>query len=243
MTIQARILRLPDEHAGFLFVGQMRKSNDWMISLVREGFGLTNNRSPYVYLSDGGHFENLGLYEMILRRCRYIVVLDSGCDPKFTYEDLGNALRKIRIDLNIPIEFDEPLINGLRGLKKRAAVARIDYPAVDGPSVQTGYILYFKPMVLRNESPDVLSYHAGCGAFPHESTSDQWYTESQTESYRMLGWHTVQEATAGFKGGEFEDLFRHVAATYLEAPQALALSAQASAGPPKSAPFTTPNTT
>jgi hypothetical protein len=195
-------------------------------SLVREGFGLTNNRSPYVYLSDGGHFENLGLYEMILRRCRYIVVLDSGCDPKFTYEDLGNALRKIRIDLNIPIEFDEPLIDGLRGLKKRAAVARIDYPSVDGPSAQTGYILYFKPMVRKNESPDVLSYYAGCQAFPHESTSDQWYTESQTESYRMLGWHTVQEAAAGFEGGAFEDLFRHVASTYLEAPQALALSAK-----------------
>ncbi len=199
-------------------------------SLVREGFGLTNNRSPYVYLSDGGHFENLGLYEMVLRRCRYIVVLDSGCDPSFTYEDLGNALRKIRIDLNIPIEFDNQLISGLRGLKKRAALARIDYPSVDGPTAQCGYILYLKPMVLRNESPDVLSYHSGCQAFPHESTADQWYTESQTESYRMLGWHSVQEAMAGFEGGAFEDLFRHVASTYLEAPQALALSAQASRG-------------
>ncbi len=76
-------------------------------SLVREALGLTDNTSAYVYLSDGGHFENLALYEMILRRCRQIVVLDSGCDPAFTYEDLGNALRKVRIDLKVPVEFED----------------------------------------------------------------------------------------------------------------------------------------
>ena len=55
----------------------------------------TTDDSPYVYLSDGGHFENLGLYEMLRRRCRFIVVIDAGCDPDFTFEDLGNAVRKI----------------------------------------------------------------------------------------------------------------------------------------------------
>ncbi len=64
-----------------------------------EIFGLTNDTRPFVYLSDGGHFENLGLYEMVRRRCRFIVVSDAGCDPDFVFEDLGNAVRKIAIDL------------------------------------------------------------------------------------------------------------------------------------------------
>ena len=70
---------------------------------------------------------------MVLRRCRFIVVLDSGCDPDFTYEDLGNALRKIRIDLKIHITFAEPHIRPLRERTRRCAVATIQYSAVDGP--------------------------------------------------------------------------------------------------------------
>ena len=58
-------------------------------SLIKEALGQTSDRSEFVYLSDGGHFENLAVYEMVRRRCRNIVVLDSGCDPDFTYDDLG----------------------------------------------------------------------------------------------------------------------------------------------------------
>jgi hypothetical protein len=72
--------------------------------LLSEMFGETTDRSGFVYLSDGGHFENLGLYAMVLRRCRLIVVSDAGCDPHGTFEDLGNAIRKIRIDLGVPID-------------------------------------------------------------------------------------------------------------------------------------------
>ncbi|MDQ3413428.1 MAG: hypothetical protein M3480_00380, partial [Verrucomicrobiota bacterium] len=75
--------------------------------MIAEAFGLTNNCSPYVYLSDGGHFENLGLYEMVLRRCHYIVVSDAGEDPLCSFADLGSAVRKIRIDFGISIEFDD----------------------------------------------------------------------------------------------------------------------------------------
>src|ERR1019366_9431700 len=62
--------------------------------LLSETFGLTTDAKPYVYLSDGGHFENLGLYEMVRRRCRFILVVDAGCDKDFAFEDLGNAVRK-----------------------------------------------------------------------------------------------------------------------------------------------------
>ena len=64
-----------------------------------EAFGQTTAGGRYVNLSDGGHFENLGLYELVRRQCRYIVAIDSGADEGFAFEDLGNAVRKIRVDL------------------------------------------------------------------------------------------------------------------------------------------------
>ncbi len=183
-------------------------------SLLKEAFGLTNNQSEYVYLSDGGHFENLALYEMILRGCRSIVVLDSGCDETFTYEDLGNALRKIRIDMNVPITF----VHGGVQADKRCAVARIDYAGGE-----PGWLLYVKPKVLGDEPPDVVSYAKQNTSFPHQSTADQWFDESQTESYRMLGKHTIDAICGSWPAtGILGDLARHVSAEYLGVKQAAA---------------------
>ena len=194
-------------------------------SLVSEAFGLTSNQHPYVYLSDGGHFENLGLYEMVLRRCRFILVLDAGCDAEFSYDDLGNAVRKIRIDQGIPIDFDEDLMRPLREQKKRCAMARIRYSAVDGSEGKDdGWLVYIKPICMGNEPPDVETYHRSHPDFPHQSTSNQWFDESQTESYRMLGLTTIEEICGHWKDGSpeekdgsLEDFFRHIQTTYLGA--------------------------
>ena len=67
--------------------------------LLSEAFGQTDETSPYVYLSDGGHFENLGMYEMVLRRCRFIMVSDASTYPEYEYESLAQAIRKTRIDM------------------------------------------------------------------------------------------------------------------------------------------------
>ena len=78
-------------------------------TFIDEALGLTSDDNSWIYLSDGGHFENLGLYEMVLRRCHCIIVSDAGADPRYTYEDLGNAVRKIRVDFGISIEFDDSM--------------------------------------------------------------------------------------------------------------------------------------
>lgn len=165
-----------------------RNSFSW---LLREALGRTDARSPFVYLSDGGHFENLGLYAMVRRGCREIVVVDAGCDPDYRFEDLGNALRKIRIDLGVEIVFaEEP--SAMRAREKRWAEAVIRYSnSPDGCA--DGRLIYLKPMLLANESPDVASYAAAHRDFPHQSTADQWFDESQTESYRQLGLQTAAE--------------------------------------------------
>ena len=77
--------------------------------LVNELMAQTTDHNPYVLLSDGGHFDNLGLYEMIRRRCRYIVLSDAGCDGTYAFADLANAVRKIRIDFGIDIVFPHGL--------------------------------------------------------------------------------------------------------------------------------------
>ena len=168
--------------------------------VLSEMFGLTTDRSPYVFLSDGGHFDNLGLYSMVLRRCRLILVSDAGCDPERTFEDLGNAIRKIRIDLGVPIEFgdDRPAfgqgVATARDSFQGWAVARIRYSLVDRPAGSLdsddeydGVLIYLKPTLAGGEPVDVVSYACRREAFPHESTTDQFFVESQFESYRSLG--------------------------------------------------------
>ncbi len=156
--------------------------------LAREALGLTNDRSPYVYLSDGGHFEDLGLYEMVRRRCRRIVVVDAGQDPDLALADLGNALRKIRIDFGVAIAFEDGELADLRARRRRCASAAIPY----APG-EVGALLYLKPVLLGTEAPDVLSYAAAHPAFPHQSTLEQGFDESQTESYRLLGLQTIED--------------------------------------------------
>ena len=164
--------------------------------LLAEAFGMTDDQSPYIYLSDGGHFENLGLFEMVLRRCRLIVASDAGADPEYQFEDLGNAVRKIRVDLGIPIEFATMPIykrserDGDHG--RYCALGRIRYSAIDGPDAPDGILVYLKPVVYGRESQDVLNYAARKTQFPQEPTLDQFFGEAQFESYRQLGEFEVQ---------------------------------------------------
>ncbi|MGH9373030.1 MAG: hypothetical protein ACRD15_16025 [Vicinamibacterales bacterium] len=167
--------------------------------LLRELFGLTSDRSAYVFLSDGGHFENLGLYEMVRRRCHCIIVSDAGCDPHYTFEDLSNAVRKVRIDFSIPIEFPPTgvgmdLAGQARG-NPHVAIGSIKYSAVDG-AADDGVLIYMKATLSGDEPADVLNYARSHAAFPHESTANQFFTEAQFESYRMLGLHTIGQVAA-----------------------------------------------
>jgi hypothetical protein len=170
--------------------------------LLQETFGLTTDSREYINLSDGGHFDNLGLYEMVRRRCRFILVADACCDPAYTFADLGNAVRKIAIDLGVSIRFGH-----LDVLKRRPldgsdlgpdynyhAVAEIDYQAADNSrDVKNGMLLYVKAGYRGTEGADVRSYAIANPDFPHQSTMNQWFSESQFESYRSLGFEILDD--------------------------------------------------
>ncbi len=163
--------------------------------MLAEAFGLTDAANPYVYLSDGGHFENLGLYEMVLRRCHYIVVSDGSCDTDRSFTDLGNAIRKIRIDLGIDVEIETELLElqaGERMSRAHFALGLIRYDRVDH-GAKPGLLIYLKPSLTGNEPADVTEYANGHEEFPHEPTADQFFDESQFESYRALGFHIADK--------------------------------------------------
>jgi hypothetical protein len=168
-------------------------------SLMQEMFGLATENGGYVRLSDGGHFENLGLYEMVLRRCHFIVVSDAGQDPECSFADLGEAVRKIRIDFGIPVEFGtmtiypRSAIDTLKIPGHNSAIGRIRYSVVDGADAPDGIIIYIKPACYGDEPRDIYPYFKCNPLFPHESTTDQFFSESQFESYRMLGAYTMEK--------------------------------------------------
>jgi hypothetical protein len=174
----ARTWRRPGPPVGILY-------------LLSELLGLTHARSSYVYLSDGGHFENLGVYELVKRRCRLIVACDAGQDAAPSFSDLGNAIRKCRNDLGIDIEIDTTPLDpkGPERLSTwHCAVGRIRYDRVD-PGAAAGTLVYLKPTLTGDEPTDLLNYRSLHPEFPHQSTGDQFFAESQFESYRKLGYH------------------------------------------------------
>jgi hypothetical protein len=190
--------------------------------LFSEAVGNTTDRYKYVNLSDGGHFENLGLYEMVLRRCHYIIVSDGGEDPECAFADLGEAVRKIRIDFGIPIEFEPMSIYPrsqieLRRAKgyHRCAIGRVRYSVVDGDLAPDGVIVYIKPVCYGDEPRDIYEYFKMNPAFPHESTADQFFSESQFESYRMLGAFTMEKLCTDC-GGDFRIFIRDILKTHLQ---------------------------
>jgi hypothetical protein len=131
------------------------------------------------------------VYELVKRRCQYIVVCDAGQDEHYSFEDLGNMIRKVRIDLGIRIEIAPdflPLQKEARHCRWHCAIGKIRYDDVDN-NASPGTLVYIKPSLTGDEPADVLNYAADHPSFPHETTANQFYTESQFESYRALGQH------------------------------------------------------
>lgn len=164
--------------------------------LLTELFGRTDFSRPYVHLSDGGHSENLGLYQLVKRRCPFILVSDATADSRAAFDDLARSLRQCRMDLGVEIELElSPLRPDPETRKSAAgwAVGKILYDRVD-PGVQSGVLLYIKATLTDGLPTDVASFASAFPAFPHDSTANQWFSEQQFESYRRLGQHLAAAA-------------------------------------------------
>ncbi|MBV9158760.1 MAG: hypothetical protein JO097_21045 [Acidobacteriaceae bacterium] len=155
--------------------------------LGSELLGIANENRDFVNISDGGHFENLGVYELIRRKARVIVTSDAECDETLTFGSLGKLVRIAETDFGAKIELDvssirkEPEIDRSRA---HCAVGKITYS-----NGTHGYLIYIKSSITGDEDIGVAQYRSGHPTFPHESTGNQFYSEDQFEAYRRLGYH------------------------------------------------------
>ena len=169
------------------------------------------------YLTDGGHFENTGVYELVRRRVAFIIMCDNGADPEYKFGDLVTLTRRIKIDFDAELTFlTDAELDALLGprTKAREAFGNLEALAVDskgdprlGPYAALGRIRYqrrptredgvydrnestlllIKPRICGTEATDLAAYAKANPPFPQQSTLDQFYDEAQWESHYRLG--------------------------------------------------------
>jgi len=181
------------------------------IVLFTEMFSWIDERSPKVYLTDGGHIENLGVYSLMKRRCELIIAIDAEADTTMSFGALLALERYARIDLGAIIElpwqaireqtlatnkaFDDANQNGTpvpRTPGPHCAAGRIQY----GPDKE-GILLYVKASMSGDEDDYILDYKRRYRDFPQETTGDQFFSEEQLEVYRALGFHIMKGLLRG----------------------------------------------
>ncbi len=158
--------------------------------LLREMTGLRmSEKHPWINLSDGGHIENLATYELLRRRCKFIVCVDGEADPSLTFHGFMTLVRHAQIDLGVRIDakLDDIRPDPATGLSRsHYHLCRIHYPGGG-----TGLLLYLKLSVTGNESELIKRYRGSHPEFPHQTTLDQFFDEEQFEAYRQLGAHVA----------------------------------------------------
>lgn len=168
-----------------------------MAYLLREALGINSLSSKYIYVSDGGHWENLGLVELLRRGCTQIICIDASGDDPGRYDTLGEAIALARSELGIEVEIDcEPLSPGEDGLSEAShVVGTIQYPPEDADSVgRTGVLIVAKAVLTSGSPLDVRSFGLKDKRFPRHSTGDQLFDDQQFESYRALGAYACDRA-------------------------------------------------
>lgn len=196
------------------FLGDRSGLRGWLAHVApwyfaKEAMGRVDELTSNVYLTDGGHFDNLGLYELLKRRCKVIVVADAEADPTLDFNSLIRVERYARIDLGILIDLpwaelrrsnaqateeklsDSPTDEGpFHG--SHVAIGRIDYG-----EDEHGVLIYIKSCMSGDESDMIRDYRRRYPQFPHQTTLDQFFNEEQFEVYRALGFHATRNFFIG----------------------------------------------
>ncbi len=176
-------------------------------------------KSRFVQLSDGGHFENLGLYELLRRRLKLIIVCDGAADPSYTFSDLANAIEKAWVDFGAIVKIDCEQLQAMtpqpddndkdnpkapKFAEKGYLVARIDYDTAKGSDEDKGVLIYLPTTFIHGLGADLYGYRQAHPEFPDEPTSDQFFDEKQFEAYRELGfqlaWRMLEDIEGAAKG-------------------------------------------
>ncbi|MBU1691441.1 MAG: hypothetical protein KJ958_12075 [Gammaproteobacteria bacterium] len=188
-----------------------------------------DENSQLVQLSDGGHFENLGLYELVRRRLKLIIVCDGSADPNYGFEDLANAIEKVRADFGALIDWHCPDMETLTPQSvietgdetgKRVTYAKQGY--LMGTIIYNdrteGTLLFLTTTFFKELSPDLYAYRKAHDEFPDEPTGDQFFDEKQFEAYRELGFQTAHRMMSDDKIKTNDDVQRILGIPYMGPP-------------------------
>lgn len=191
--------------------------------LLSELFGAYKRANPFVYTTDGGHWENIGVVELLRRGCTEIYVLSAAGDGATSFSTLGEAIALAREELDVDIHVDlSPLrprivpadqgpkseggaTKGRQLLRKRDGELCPEEFAPSAGAVgwftypakhssRRGRILFVEANLVSNTPWDVQSWAESQNIFPDDPTTDQFFNHRQFESYRRLGMHQVEEA-------------------------------------------------
>jgi hypothetical protein len=178
---------------------KQRSLNFSLRYLTKELFGVADDRSKYVNVTDGGHFENLAIYELVRRRCKLIIACDAECDELMQFGGLGKMIRLCQTDFGAVIDLD---VKSLRPQENGYSLAHCAVGVIKYCTGEIGYLIYLKASMTGDEDVSIAQYRSTHPSFPHESTANQFYSEDQFESYRMLGLHMVRKSFQGNLPGD-----------------------------------------
>jgi hypothetical protein len=189
------------------------RPNLWFPGLRQGLFGTGQHEgATFLELTDGGHFDNTGVYELVRRRTRLIIVSEAGYDPECVMDDLANVIEKVRVDFSVFIDFEDATV-GLQGLRpvgvetktvaRGYVIGRIRYPNGEPDSMRfdDGYLVYLQSVPLATMPADTDSYRRQSTRFPNDPTSDQFFDEEALEGYRELGYCICRQFFADFRNG------------------------------------------
>ena len=180
-------------------LNRLKKRFGWMPKFwlfFFEMFSWVNHRLRWVNVSDGGHIENLGVYELLKRRCQLIFIGDGEADPNGVFDGLSTLVRLAKIDLGIDIEFEDDLalLASSETDPRHFSIGKVKYPQTETNSqLETGYVIYLKSGMPKTKDLVLENYLRVSPSFPHESTLDQNFDESQFEAYRRIGYLNTVE--------------------------------------------------
>lgn len=189
--------------------------------LIREVFGAYPWDGQMLLLTDGGHYENLGLVELLRRAPSVVFCFDASGGASVNASALGPAISlayeelgvKIRFDRLSPDPRDDPasLVPGsadpgagqradpvaARLARSSVLVATIEYPECRPPGAPAEGRLYLGRAGLTPDTPwEVRAYASRHSTFPNDSTGDQWFDQEQFDAYHALGRHVGEAVIA-----------------------------------------------
>lgn len=186
--------------------------------LFREVFGLHSSHGRLVQITDGGHYENLGLVEALRRRCTTIIAVDASGDTPPSLTTFAEAMRLAEAELGVeftvnpdddprysptqlapgtaPTVDDASITAGMQTRLAASSIVRVAFTYPDAVGGRSGTLILAKSVLTADLPSWLLTYADNHSVFPHDSTSDQWFDEGQFAAYTELGRQIGAKAAA-----------------------------------------------